>query len=168
MKKIYSKDESLCLYLKTNLFSSLDRVKNLLKSMTWKTHTFSSFEAWHSHPNITDIDLTARACACACVSCVYSSATYKWSRCFFPLHFIPSSTVRLCWESAESISVGLTGSEGLSYVGGACELLQQQREHFVSSNSWEATAEDKDCWLMREIIYSEAAGNLKSWAIFRG
>lgn len=31
MKKIYSKDESLCLYLKTNLFSSLDRVKNLLK-----------------------------------------------------------------------------------------------------------------------------------------
>lgn len=64
---------------------------------------------------------------------------------FFPLHFIPSSTVRLCWESAESISVGLTGSEGLSYVGGACELLQQQREHFVSSNSWEATAEDKDC-----------------------
>lgn len=59
-------------------------------------------------------------------------------------HFT-SSTVRLCWESAESISVGLTGSEGLSYVGGACELLQQQREHFVSSNSWEATAEDKDC-----------------------
>lgn len=108
----------------------------------------------------------SRACVRRCILCVYSRIPSEWRICFSSLPVIPSSTFRLCVESSESTgpewgSLGMKTSVG---EGGAYERLLRQRERLVSWNSQEATA--KDCWLMKEIIYSEAMGKLKSFCCF--
>ncbi len=148
-------------------------VNNLLKSMTWRPLIFSPFEAWGFHPHMTGTDLTAciydGMCMCMHIMCLSSHTLWVTFR-FFLLSVTPSSIFRLCRESAESIRpcVGFTGNEDLSQSEGAYERPLRQRERLVSWNSQEATARDQDCWLMKEIIYSEAVGKLKSFATFRG
>lgn len=80
---------------------------------------------------------------------------------FFVLSFIPSSTFRLCQRVSRE-------HEDLSQSEGAYEQLLRQSMWRVSWNIQEATVQDKKCWLIKQIIYSEAIGNLKSFATLRG
>lgn len=130
--------------------------------MTWRALLFS-FEARRFHPNRAETDPTALMCMCRHM-CLFKYTHYEGDIFFFS--FIPSHLHSGCVESQQR-RLGLCGvhweSRLESFGGGAYERLLRQRERLVSSNS-----QDKNCWLMKEIIYSEAMGKLKSSAPFRG
>lgn len=142
--------------------------------MTWRAHIFSPFEAWGFHPHMTETDLTAciynSMCMCTHIMCLSNYTLWVMHFRFFLTFIHPFIYIQAVSRVSREhqACVGFTGNEDLSQSEGAYEQPLRQREHFVSWNSQEATAWDKDCWLMKEIIYSEAVGKVKSFATFRG
>lgn len=136
--------------------------------MTWRALLFS-FEARRFHPNRAETDPTALMCMCRHM-CLFKYTHYEGDIFYFfhsSLHIYIQAVSRVSRE--DWACVGFTGNQDSSHSGGgAYERLLRQRERLVSSNSQEARAQDKNCWLMKEIIYSEAMGKLKSSAPFRG
>lgn len=135
--------------------------------MTWRALLFS-FEARRFHPHRAETDPTALMCMCRHM-CLFKYTHYEGDIFYFFIHPF-TSTFRLCRESAEKTGPvwGSLGIKTRVSRGGAYKRLLRQHERLVSSNSQEARAQDKKCWLMKEIIYSEAVGKLQSSAPFRG